>query len=203
MNQYREYREHVKDLSGLSKDLGRIVLVDNNPFSFLLQPLNGIPCIPFSAGQLHDTQVGRSNCVNFYTLITSLLFITHLPLRRLFISFHFPTPLFFSFWMFFFHCLSTCRCRKMWDLFFMRGFTCLNGFKSRESLQLVGNSRIGISSFQFWAISLFKAVSSSTPTILLYSITVYTANLLIQGCTINRGLSVASHYRIRKPYFIM
>ncbi|KAL6126759.1 hypothetical protein ACLB2K_074804 [Fragaria x ananassa] len=52
-----EYREHVKDLSGLSKDLGRIVLVDNNPFSFLLQPLNGIPCIPFSAGQLHDTQL--------------------------------------------------------------------------------------------------------------------------------------------------
>ncbi|XVE52492.1 hypothetical protein DITRI_Ditri02bG0126400 [Diplodiscus trichospermus] len=52
-----EYREHVKDLSCLSKNLCRTVIVDNNPFSFLLQPLNGIPCIPFSAGQPHDTQL--------------------------------------------------------------------------------------------------------------------------------------------------
>ncbi|KAF7830941.1 CTD nuclear envelope phosphatase 1-like protein [Senna tora] len=52
-----EYREHVKDLSCISKDLCRIVIVDNNPFSFLLQPLNGIPCIPFSADQPHDTQL--------------------------------------------------------------------------------------------------------------------------------------------------
>lgn len=54
---FREYREHVKDLSCLSKDLCRTVIVDNNPFSFLLQPMNGIPCIPFSAGQPHDDQV--------------------------------------------------------------------------------------------------------------------------------------------------
>ncbi|XP_020252329.1 CTD nuclear envelope phosphatase 1 homolog [Asparagus officinalis] len=52
-----EYREHVKDLSCISKDLCRIVIVDNNPFSFLLQPLNGIPCIPFSAGQPYDGQL--------------------------------------------------------------------------------------------------------------------------------------------------
>lgn len=52
-----EYREHVKDLSCISKDLCRIVIVDNNPFSFLLQPLNGIPCIPFSAGQPRDEQL--------------------------------------------------------------------------------------------------------------------------------------------------
>ncbi|XP_031109127.1 CTD nuclear envelope phosphatase 1 homolog [Ipomoea triloba] len=52
-----EYREHVKDLSFISKDLSRIVMVDNNPFSFLLQPLNGIPCVPFSAGQPHDEQL--------------------------------------------------------------------------------------------------------------------------------------------------
>ncbi|GAA0140929.1 protein phosphatase [Lithospermum erythrorhizon] len=52
-----EYREHVKDLSCISEDLCRIVIVDNNPFSFLLQPLNGIPCIPFSAGQPHDEQL--------------------------------------------------------------------------------------------------------------------------------------------------
>lgn len=47
----------MKDLSCLSKDLSRIVIVDNNPFSFLLQPVNGIPCIPFSAGQPRDDQV--------------------------------------------------------------------------------------------------------------------------------------------------
>ncbi|KAK3020649.1 hypothetical protein RJ639_046242, partial [Escallonia herrerae] len=52
-----EYREHVKDLSCISKDFCRIVIVDNNPFSFLLQPLNGIPCVPFSAGQPHDEQL--------------------------------------------------------------------------------------------------------------------------------------------------
>ncbi|KAF8397287.1 hypothetical protein HHK36_016200 [Tetracentron sinense] len=52
-----EYREHVKDLSCLSKGLCRTVIVDNNPFSFLLQPLNGIPCIPFSAGQPYDDQL--------------------------------------------------------------------------------------------------------------------------------------------------
>lgn len=52
-----QYREHVKDLSCLSKDLRRTVIVDNNPFSFLLQPLNGIPCVPFSAGQPYDEQL--------------------------------------------------------------------------------------------------------------------------------------------------
>ncbi|KAK7320598.1 hypothetical protein VNO77_30221 [Canavalia gladiata] len=52
-----EYREHVKDLTCISKDLCRIVIVDNNPFSFVLQPVNGIPCIPFSAGQPYDTQL--------------------------------------------------------------------------------------------------------------------------------------------------
>ncbi|KAK7305879.1 hypothetical protein VNO77_43791 [Canavalia gladiata] len=52
-----EYREYVKDLTCISKDLGRIVIVDNNPFSFLLQPDNGIPCIPFCPGEPHDTQL--------------------------------------------------------------------------------------------------------------------------------------------------
>lgn len=52
-----ENRDHVKDLSCISKDLCRIVIVDNNPFSFLLQPLNGVPCLPFSAGQPYDDQL--------------------------------------------------------------------------------------------------------------------------------------------------
>uniref|UniRef100_A0A7N0TH60 FCP1 homology domain-containing protein n=1 Tax=Kalanchoe fedtschenkoi TaxID=63787 RepID=A0A7N0TH60_KALFE len=52
-----EHREHVKDLTFISKDLRRIVIVDNNPFSFILQPVNGIPCVPFSAGQPHDAQL--------------------------------------------------------------------------------------------------------------------------------------------------
>eukprot|EP00898_Chlorokybus_atmophyticus_P005634 jgi/Chlat1/6071/Chrsp4S09090 len=42
------YRDHVKDLSKLGRDLRRTVLVDNNPFSFLLQPGNGIPCVSFT-----------------------------------------------------------------------------------------------------------------------------------------------------------
>ncbi|KAL6841383.1 hypothetical protein ACP4OV_028901 [Aristida adscensionis] len=52
-----EYKEHVKDLSCLSRDFRRIVLVDNNPYSFLLQPLNGIPCVTFTAGQPVDDQL--------------------------------------------------------------------------------------------------------------------------------------------------
>ncbi|KAF5811056.1 putative protein-serine/threonine phosphatase [Helianthus annuus] len=52
-----EFREHVKDLSCISTNFCRIVIVDNNPFSFLLQPVNGIPCIPFSAGQPYDDQL--------------------------------------------------------------------------------------------------------------------------------------------------
>ncbi|XP_020574440.1 carboxy-terminal domain RNA polymerase II polypeptide A small phosphatase 1-like [Phalaenopsis equestris] len=52
-----EFQEHVKDISHISKDMCRTVIVDNNPFSFLLQPLNGIPCVPFSAGQPYDEQL--------------------------------------------------------------------------------------------------------------------------------------------------
>uniref|UniRef100_A0A9I9CVT1 Mitochondrial import inner membrane translocase subunit TIM50 n=1 Tax=Cucumis melo TaxID=3656 RepID=A0A9I9CVT1_CUCME len=52
-----EYREHVKDLSCIQRDLSRVVIIDNNPFSFLLQPMNGIPCIPFSPAQPADNQV--------------------------------------------------------------------------------------------------------------------------------------------------
>lgn len=47
----------MKDLLCTSKNMCRTVIVDNNPYSFLLQPLNGIPCVPFSAEQPHDTQV--------------------------------------------------------------------------------------------------------------------------------------------------
>jgi len=59
LNIYSEHREYVKDLTCISKDLCNIVIVDNNPYSFLLQPDNGIPCVPFSAGQPHDNQVHR------------------------------------------------------------------------------------------------------------------------------------------------
>uniref|UniRef100_A0A2P2JR80 FCP1 homology domain-containing protein n=1 Tax=Rhizophora mucronata TaxID=61149 RepID=A0A2P2JR80_RHIMU len=74
-----EYREHVKDLCCLAKDPCRIVIVDNNPFSFLLQPLNGIPCVPFSVGQPRDTQVSKSKslkiqsqfCILFVQMLTT------------------------------------------------------------------------------------------------------------------------------------
>ncbi|CAA7028924.1 unnamed protein product [Microthlaspi erraticum] len=52
-----QYGDHVKDLSSASKNMCRTVIVDNNPYSFLLQPLNGIPCVPFSAQQPNDTQL--------------------------------------------------------------------------------------------------------------------------------------------------
>lgn len=81
----REFREHVKDLSCLSKDLCRTVIVDNNPFSFLLQPLNGIPCIPFSAGQPHDTQVAefalaKSRSISIYIACLFTYHFLHLVL---------------------------------------------------------------------------------------------------------------------------
>eukprot|EP00775_Hariotina_reticulata_P011272 gene11273-11422_t len=49
-------RDGVKDLAGFGRDLSRVVLVDNNLHSFLLQPSNGLPCQPYhganSDGQL-------------------------------------------------------------------------------------------------------------------------------------------------------
>ncbi|GMH33605.1 hypothetical protein BSKO_01439 [Bryopsis sp. KO-2023] len=48
--------EYVKDLSRLGRDLRRTVLVDNRPYSFLLQPANGIPCTPFR-GRVQDGQL--------------------------------------------------------------------------------------------------------------------------------------------------
>lgn len=41
-------RDHVKDIAKLGRDLSATVLVDNNPFSFLLQPHNGIPIVSFT-----------------------------------------------------------------------------------------------------------------------------------------------------------
>lgn len=52
-----KYREHVKDLSCLGRDLRRTVIIDNNPFSFVLQPLNGIPCVPFTGEHSDDQQL--------------------------------------------------------------------------------------------------------------------------------------------------
>lgn len=40
-------RDNVKDLGRLGRPLERTVLIDNNPFSFCLQPQNGIPIQPF------------------------------------------------------------------------------------------------------------------------------------------------------------
>ena len=35
---FKQYQDHVKDLLCASKNLCRTVIVDNNPYSFLLQP---------------------------------------------------------------------------------------------------------------------------------------------------------------------
>ncbi|KAK9839705.1 hypothetical protein WJX81_007183 [Elliptochloris bilobata] len=40
-------RENVKDLGRLGRDLARVVLVDDNAWSFLLQPANGVPAVPY------------------------------------------------------------------------------------------------------------------------------------------------------------
>ena len=39
--------QYLKDLTAISSDLQRCVLVDNNPISFLCQPKNGIPVPDF------------------------------------------------------------------------------------------------------------------------------------------------------------
>lgn len=51
---------YVKDLTVLKLDLSRVVLVDNNPMSFLAQPSNGIP-VPSWYDDPHDRSllVGR------------------------------------------------------------------------------------------------------------------------------------------------
>lgn len=41
------YQENVKDLSLLGRDPSRTVLLDDRPFSGLLQPFNLLPCAPF------------------------------------------------------------------------------------------------------------------------------------------------------------
>jgi hypothetical protein len=46
----------VKDLAVLGRDLGRTVLVDNSPFSFLAQPYCGLPAAPFD-GCGHDSHL--------------------------------------------------------------------------------------------------------------------------------------------------
>lgn len=53
-----EWRENVKDLSLLGRNLSRTVLIDNSPYSFLLQPCNGIPCLPYR-GNPQDNQLLR------------------------------------------------------------------------------------------------------------------------------------------------
>ncbi|CAI5477768.1 unnamed protein product [Closterium sp. Yama58-4] len=50
-------RQHVKDLGVLGRDLRRTVILDNNPFAFLLQPVNGVPCVPFFGGEGSDRQL--------------------------------------------------------------------------------------------------------------------------------------------------
>jgi len=49
-------RRGVKDLSCLGRDVRRVVLVDNCLFSFLAQPRNGLPCLPFH-GATGDSQL--------------------------------------------------------------------------------------------------------------------------------------------------
>ncbi|KAL6198263.1 hypothetical protein ACLB2K_028055 [Fragaria x ananassa] len=63
---HRLYRESckevdgkfVKDLSGLGRDLRRVVIVDDNPNSYSLQPENGVPVRPF-LDDMADRELGK------------------------------------------------------------------------------------------------------------------------------------------------
>lgn len=56
-NKVNNVSYHVKDLAKLGRDLRRTVIVDNNPFSFILQPSNGIPCVPFTGDNPQDNEL--------------------------------------------------------------------------------------------------------------------------------------------------
>ncbi|XVE51513.1 hypothetical protein DITRI_Ditri02bG0048100 [Diplodiscus trichospermus] len=47
----------VKDLSEMGRDLRKIVIIDDNPNSFALQPENGIPIKPFFGDELCDNEL--------------------------------------------------------------------------------------------------------------------------------------------------
>ncbi|XVF27430.1 hypothetical protein REPUB_Repub14bG0106000 [Reevesia pubescens] len=47
----------MKDLSELGRDLRKIVIIDDNPKSFALQPENGIPIKPFYGDELWDREL--------------------------------------------------------------------------------------------------------------------------------------------------
>lgn len=71
------WHNYVKDLSKLGRDLRRTVLVDNSPLSFLLQPANGIPCVPFKGGpgdeQLLNVILPLLECLSQLTDIRPVL----------------------------------------------------------------------------------------------------------------------------------
>ncbi|XP_022714578.1 carboxy-terminal domain RNA polymerase II polypeptide A small phosphatase 1-like [Durio zibethinus] len=59
---YRDSCKHVrgkfvKDLSEMGRNLRKIVIVDDNPKSFALQPENGIPIKPFFGDELWDREL--------------------------------------------------------------------------------------------------------------------------------------------------
>ena len=41
----------VKDLRVIDRDLSKMVLVDNAPYSYIFQPENGIPILPYFSGE--------------------------------------------------------------------------------------------------------------------------------------------------------
>lgn len=81
-------RDYVKDLAVLGRDLRRAVLVDNNPFSFLLQPLNGIPVAPYN-GDAADTAL-------MDVLLPLLYGLAHLPDVRPVLGAKFGMPQWFQ-----------------------------------------------------------------------------------------------------------
>lgn len=81
-------KDYIKDLGCLGRDLRRCVLVDNNPYSFLLQPLNGIPLAPY-AGDPCDSKL-------LEVLLPLLYGLAHLPDVRPVLASKFRMPQWFA-----------------------------------------------------------------------------------------------------------
>jgi CTD small phosphatase-like protein 2 len=48
---------YAKDLRIINRDISQMLLVDNSPFSYLYQPENGVPILPF-AGEADSELLG-------------------------------------------------------------------------------------------------------------------------------------------------